>query len=286
MAAPIQIWAKQVRAKVWDFTSMAADDSAVRLNKLLSRVLQVPVSFPDIDGGYHLLYNNQPNLQLGADGYDNYQAPVHVDTGDSIFSRRMWVKGSMMFYRPVAPNQFLHSQEVVSHTRHIGDQMFVTIERRFSHKHQSPEPAVVESRTLMYTNSRFKPHTPSSSRIMPEYSHHLQISSTDIMQYSCLTSNLHKIHYDKNYCQIEGLRDVIVQGPFMVTLAVAWFRTVFPHLRPVQISYKNAGPVYAHERCELLLKRASTNANMFVVEIVGAGKDVRLAGELVCDSEV
>lgn len=230
-------WRCSIANKTWHFADHAAAGPSSNLAHLLRECLSKYEPPTGVLGpGYHFLYANQPNTSLGTDWYDNYQAPT--DNGTQLYKRRMWVAGQIKFVRPIALGEPINCTETISGVRELGTNVFVTTKRDFG--------ALVETRTLMYTNEPFK--VKKSSPGGP-FSHEVQliVSPQQIARYCALTYNVHRIHHDLGYCREEEcLPGILVPGPMMVTLALG----VFHHttgLSIESIKYKNSLPVLANQ---------------------------------------
>mgnify|MGYP001040057652 CR=1 FL=1 len=266
----VKQWSNIIKKAQWDSIDTLSAGSTTHLYNLLLSIISVPCSNRTPQhlffNGFHFLYNNQPNINVAADGYDNYQAPVD-DTDKELFSRRLWVKGCVNFFPRSDQFNTIKCSERILNVRVMKESTFVNIERNFTTNDQS---ILNETRTLMYTNQPFVAN--NSSRALPtQVSHTLSItlSPTDLLKYSFLTYNLHKIHWDANYCQtVEKLPNVIVHGPFMVTLLLYWFNCKYPHLPIKSFAYKNLMPCFVNESLTLTMQEASPDN--FAMSIVNA----------------
>lgn len=197
--------------------------------------------------GFHFLFNNQVNLKLGSDGYDNYQAPVSPQ-GEQLYLRRLWARGEIQFIGLPKINTNTVCLESIRSVRMIEDDVFVTIVRNF-HDAATERELLVENRTLAYTNELYNP-SPVISKVIEDTGmvKDLCISYVDLLKYSMLTYNLHKIHFDQKYCRsIEDLPNTIVHGPLQVTLLLYWFGECFPDLNVSSFKYRTYEPCFPNE---------------------------------------
>ena len=242
-------WSRQLRHKSWVFEDIISPSSCnnliLLLNSFFPKNYQHDLfhlrSQETLPLGFHFLFNNQPNIDLGLDGYDNYQAPVIG--GRQIYQRRMWVKGLLEYEKMPKLNHFLACRESINSTRVMGNNAFVETRRDFLVEN---EFQFRELRALMYTNESHRPI--SSSKVLPSDDDNLfiNLSFSDILRYSFLTYNCHRVHYDQTYCrERENLPTIIVQGPFMVTILLHWFRLRFPTYQVKSFRYKNRAPWFS-----------------------------------------
>jgi 3-methylfumaryl-CoA hydratase len=122
----------------------------------------------------------------------------------------------------VAMNPILIGQKVSQETRmesveikdtNRGPAVFTTLSKIIKNKHGE---CLRESRKLVYLENT--PTLSSSQRVIkrnlqPDYSYSLIPSSICLFQYSALTFNSHKIHYDLDYAtRVEGYKNLLVHG--------------------------------------------------------------------------
>ncbi|CAR27329.1 hypothetical protein ZYGR_0I06030 [Zygosaccharomyces rouxii] len=205
--------------------------------------------------GESLLYFNPLLKQLSSDGYLDYQSPSRLLSNDSItWKRRVWAQGELESLKPLMMDQEYVCQESIKFVKKIRTDYFVCMQR--SILSLEGELNLRELRTLVYTNS------PVNDMIKPD---HLQgqvisqfkFSEMDIISYTLLSLNSHKVHWDKNYCQdVEGYRDIIVQGPFAVQVLMA-----FAHYHwkvPIsKVKYKNINFIYPEVNMDVCINERS-----------------------------
>lgn len=261
-------WSKNIKTKSWLSSDHISIGQTNHLINLLNSIFISKIPSPSngfLPMGFHFLFNNQSNNNLGSDGYDNYQAPYNVQTNKGLFSRRMWVKGSIINKkRPPAMGEIIDCRESISSVRYLSGMAFVDIKRNF---YKYNDSLLEENRTLIYTNEKF---ATNNSRcqidIADGISTTIKISRQDILKFSMLTYNMHKIHYDKIYCQqVENLPDIIVQGPFMVTLILHWFCNMNTACTIESFSYKNIEPCFVDQNVKLYCSQ--TDNNRFKLQI-------------------
>lgn len=248
---PVKRWTKQVLAQSWSFSDNLLLGRTQNLLELCQRITRVSpsTSSPDywFGHGFHFLNNTQNNQDLGVDGYDNYQAPKD-EKGTPIFRRRMWVGGTISnFGNPMALGEVIVCEEKIGLVKTIGGSTFVKIDRVFS----TTVPVLEELRTLVYTKEDFVENKKEME--LPQYPEEkleISLTRTDLRRYSALTNNLHKIHMDTEYARgYEHLPDVIVHGPFMVSLLLYWIGC----RQPIKsFKYKNIYPCVVGEPMTLV----------------------------------
>ena len=130
-------WGIAIKQKQWFIPDTLSVGLSNHLIDLLNKVLPENLYQPRLEiddgmlgvmygNGFHFLYNNQANNNLGSDGYDNYQAPT--SQGNQLYSRRLWVKGSINFgANIVRASDQLNCIEKIDSVRRLGLSTFVNI---------------------------------------------------------------------------------------------------------------------------------------------------------------
>jgi hydroxyacyl-ACP dehydratase HTD2-like protein with hotdog domain len=265
MSRAIHEWTHAIKQQRWTLKDNVSQGPTSNLVDLLNSVFthRIAPSTNLFYLGFHFLYTRQPNLTLGSDGYDNYQAPVDVSNKE-LYHRRMWVKGSLEFdYCPLISGTSLTTLEQVKSVRKLDESIFVNIQRNTL---VDSRLILRESRSLIYTNEPFTYRPVSRDFHSSDRSLTLQLDPHHLLKYSMLTYNLHKIHFDLDYCQqVEKLPNIVVHGPFMITLLLHWFNSTGTD-KVRSLDYKNIEPCFVNESLTLRLKQ--TEPKKYMVSIV------------------
>lgn len=201
--------------------------------------------------GETLLYFNPLLKQLSSDGYLDYQSPSKLLNDSSItWKRRVWAKGELESVKPLMMDQEYLCQERVNFAKKVGNDYFVSLQRCISSL--EGELKLRELRTLVYTNSPvsdlIQPN-PLQGRVIGQF----KFSEMDIISYTLLSLNSHKVHWNKNYCQdVEGYKDIIVQGPFAVQVLMAFAHSYW-NVPLSKVKYKNVNFIYPEVNIEVCI---------------------------------
>lgn len=223
--------------------------------------------------GYAFILCNQSNSAIGADGYDDYQAPF----GDeALFARRMWASGSMDYTGPEPQvGDAVQCVEKVLSVRQVQNSVFVRINRDFC---TNRGPFLAEIRTLVYTNEKYSVSAREGGLREPLLADMLatgsdlqsaqdaaetgaknallgprvRFSENQVLSFSMLSANLHKIHFDREHCRTEGLRGPVVQGSFLAAAGLAALGLVRPHQHVRLFKYTNRRPLYCGQQTALI----------------------------------
>lgn len=280
----LSTWAKAIKTSTWVWKDSYSPGPVAHLSLLLQEIVQKPP--PPKLYGYSFLFNNQTNSDLGADGYDNYQAPQFE--GKALYSRRMWVSGLIEYPGdPPKVNDQILCTELVTSVRSVNNSVFVSISRNFL---GSVGPVMSETRALVYTNEKYKQTEDAGQKDKgasdgtqsdevndiarlaeselflaealssknkglegPYQPLLLKFTLDQVRRYCALTYNLHKIHLDKAYCVLENLKDVVVPGPMLVLTLLYYYSTLNPEAKIQSFKYRNSEPCYVDENVKLVI---------------------------------
>jgi 3-methylfumaryl-CoA hydratase len=181
---------------------------------------------------------------LGPDGHPRggFLPPI-PDRRRMFAGGRLRVAAPLAFDEPAEKRAAVVSTEV-KHGR-TGQLVFVTVR---SELHQRGRLAVVDEQDLVYRSgpATSRPVGPPASTVdgvafAPD--------AVGLFQFSALTANSHRIHYDRRYAQdVEGYPDLVVHGPLLV-LAMAERWRSDPSRRPIsELHYRLHQPVFLGER--------------------------------------
>ncbi|GAV53322.1 hypothetical protein ZYGR_0AI06060 [Zygosaccharomyces rouxii] len=213
-----------------------------RFQTLLNKRVTTLHSRHHLNLGESLLYFNPLLKQLNSDGYLDYQSPSKLLGDDSIaWKRRVWAQGELESLKPLMMDQEYVCQEKIKFAKKVRNDYFICVQRSISSL--EGELNLRELRTLVYTNSPVndiitKDHL--QGRVIGQF----KFSEMDIISYTLLSLNSHKVHWSKNYCQdVEGYKDIIVQGPFAVQILLAFAHSHW-QVPLSKVKYKNVNFIY------------------------------------------
>lgn len=198
--------------------------------------------------GWHWLYFNEPMRasRLGTDGHEERGAFMPaVD-----LPRRMWAGGTLRSLKPVliGARAELRSEVLDVKEKHgkSGRLVFVTVGNTVV---QDGHACVQEEQVIVYTGSSPAPPTPAPQAHVPapEWTRTFLPTTTTLFQFSALTWNPHRIHYDHPYAtRQEGYPGLLVHGPLTALLLLDAARRLAP-APPAHFRYRALEPLYAGE---------------------------------------
>ncbi|KAJ2980194.1 hypothetical protein NUW58_g7013 [Xylaria curta] len=102
---------------------------------------------------------------------------------------------------------------------------------------------------------------------------------TLLFQYSALSYNAHRIHFDRSYCrEAEGHKDLLVHGPLSLTLMLSVLQSQLAREGDVcefidSISYRHLAPLYVNQPMRICVKlQEPTAAKHGKEDLVGKGQ--------------
>ena len=202
--------------------------------------------------GWHWLYFHEaiPVSELGTDGHPargTFLPPVHAP-------QRMWAGGRLKAIKPVLLGQ---GARLVSTVRSVeekegrsGRLTFV----RVAHEVHQNGLAVEEEQVLVYRAAQGAsprpPGVPPAPGADPEWSTPFSPSRVMLFQFSALTYNAHRIHYDHPYVTSqEGYEDLLVHAPLT---ALALLDAATRHGEPpTSFGYRALAPLFVDQTVSL-----------------------------------
>lgn len=101
-------------------------------------------------------------------------------------------------------------------------------------------------------------HSPKPAKVIfqdAKYNRDYVQTPITLFRFSALTFNGHKIHYNKDWCQIvEGHRDLVVHGPLnLINMVNLWRDVKGGDVQPKKITYRATSPLYAGEKYRVMM---------------------------------
>ncbi len=190
---------------------------------------------------------------LGIDG--------HIKPGNNIipnsgFPRRMWGGGDIVFFKPLKIGMRVSREVTLADIKYKtgSSGKFCIIQVRNDYKNKG-NILLTENQNLIYLPSREK-FTQSGTKENYDLSSLKKenaFNSQQLFQYSALTMNSHRIHYDLDYCKtIEFYPNLVVHGPLMAQQLVDLADEKFNgDLKNFQ--FKALNPIFVEEKFSMNL---------------------------------
>lgn len=183
-----------------------------------------------------------PTSQLSPDGYHDPCLP----TPPKPFTARMWGSGEIKWRNPVFIGaNILQVAAVETNPQYKrgknGDFIVSTYTNRWCDAENPSQIAAEETVNYIHRDPAniLKPHTPDPSIKQPVHGVDfdferpvLDLTEAVLFRYSAVTWNSHRIHYDRQYAQSEGYKDLLVHGPLQATLALDLLGAVSQAIAP------------------------------------------------------
>ncbi|HEV7980374.1 FAS1-like dehydratase domain-containing protein [Amycolatopsis sp.] len=170
--------------------------------------------------------------------------------------RRMFAGGRLAWHAPILIGDEVTRRSsvrgVVVKDGSSGETAFVTVGHEISH---GDRLLVVEEQDIAYRSqpvgqAQGSPRRPASATPAQDPGHDLEIRfATDpvvLFQFSALTFNSHRIHYDHEYVtSVEGYPGLVVHGPLLALLLLEVPRRHRPGERFSSFSYRLSKPAFS-----------------------------------------
>ena len=196
--------------------------------------------------GWHWLYFN-PFVQRRNIGHDG-----HPKRGGFLpnvtLPRRMWAGGRLTYHAPLIVGQSTEKlseiKDVTAKSGRAGALVFVTVLHKLS---QDGVICIEEEQDIVYREAPAKGAPKPTPAAAPQEASRAQEITPDpvlLFRYSALTSNGHRIHYDRTYAQQEeDYHDLVVHGPLTATL-LQGFATAGTGARLMQFDFRGMAPLF------------------------------------------
>ncbi|WP_294610219.1 MaoC family dehydratase N-terminal domain-containing protein [uncultured Roseovarius sp.] len=196
--------------------------------------------------GWHWLYFNPFVLRrnVGSDGHPKRGGFLP----DVALPRRMWAGGRLVYHAPLTIGKEAEKTSeilaVKEKSGRAGQLVFVTVRHRLS---QDGTVCIEEEQDIVYREAA----TPGSPKPEPApapggatRSETVTPDPVLLFRYSALTSNGHRIHYDRIYARDEeDYRDLVVHGPLTATL-LQTFATAAQGGRLARFEFRGMAPLF------------------------------------------
>ena len=208
--------------------------------------------------GWHWLYFKDPlrASHIGPDGHESRGAFMP----DVDLPRRMWAGGTLQSSRPVsigAPAELTSEVNDITEKRGKGGRLvFVTVGHTLR---QGGRACVREEHVIVYreadsplATSLTRPETAPAEATPFTWQESFLPTTVTLFQFSALTHNSHRIHYDHPYVtEEEGYPGLLVHGPLtaLVLLDAAQRHSPAPVSR---FRYRALAPLYVNEPITLV----------------------------------
>jgi len=170
--------------------------------------------------------------------------------------RRMWAASRIQFNAPLYLGETVQKQSGVTAVKFkqgaSGPLLFVNVDHQYS---VGAELRISEQQTLVYvgtepelnveSKTESNAETENHAHIEPgEWSRRIQPDPVLLFRYSALTSNTHRIHYDREYAMnVEGQPGLLVHAPLTATLMSGLLHEHIPGLRMSEFSFRALRPL-------------------------------------------
>ena len=201
-----------------------------------------------------------PLAEAGADGH---QALGHF-LPDLGLPRRMWAGGRFTFHRPLEVGAEVVRRSQVSKVEQkegrSGPIAFVTVAHRWS---DASGLLIDEEQDIVYRRADAPPGATQPAPGDETLSRTMSAGPVLLFRYSALTFNGHRIHYDRDFCAVEGYDGLVVHGPLLATLLLDLLRIEGGRL-PKTFAFRAMAPVTADTPFALCARIEGDSARLWV----------------------
>jgi len=208
---------------------------------------RAPVAGEGLPPGWHWLFFNPfvRQSEIGADGHPK-RGGFLPDVG---LPRRMWAGGRLTYHAPLpVGSEAQKESEIVNlsaKSGRAGRLVFVTVRHRIG---TGGQLCIEEEQDIVYREAP----APDAPKPQPAPAPDGAVWSEEVVpdpvllfRYSALTSNGHRIHYDRPYATgEEGYPGLVVHGPLLATLLQDFAQQCRPGATLSRFSFRGMAPVF------------------------------------------
>ncbi len=200
--------------------------------------------------------------QLGRDGHPRVGGLI-PDLG---LPRRMWAGGRLEFHAELKPGVAATKMSVLERAeRKTGRSGALAVVRLRHEIRQDRALVVTDWQDLIYREeasgqTASRPEAAPTDEVFCETR---AFSTTELFRYSALTSNGHRIHYDRDYAQqVEGYPGLVVHGPLLAQYLMLMAERELGGF--TTFSFRARAPVFDFEQVALCAKPGADGLEMWV----------------------
>ncbi|MCC2654973.1 MAG: acyl-CoA dehydrogenase [Panacagrimonas sp.] len=208
-------------------------------------------------GHWLLFLPDAPQSTLGPDGHPRrggFLPPIELPN-------RLWAGSAVTLHRPIPVGSTLQKRTTIAaidaKNGRSGPLVFVTL----LHEVLVDGVLAIEDRQEVAYRSTLPASEPASAALSadprtPDRVRTLVPDAVQLFRYSAITFNAHRIHYDLPYTrEIEGHRDLVVQGPYIAALLLDHLLRSEPGLIVRTFRCRARRPAYAGSALHLNLRK-------------------------------
>lgn len=212
--------------------------------------------------------------EMGVDGHPKRG----IFLPDIALPKRMWAQSTFSFLKDIEVGDEMtrksHVESIEEKTGKSGKLAFVRVCHEIFDK--SNALSIVEKQDIVYKEKKdnerlneipMEDHDSHSSKVV-------SYSMTELFQFSALTYNAHRIHYDADYCrEEEKYWGVVVHGPFLALTLMEFFHSeTRGHYKVDTFKFRAVRPCFQGDKIELHFKTATEGNVKLWANTVGDGK--------------
>jgi 3-methylfumaryl-CoA hydratase len=227
--------------------------------------------------GHWVYFDRWPReSELGPDGHrrrGSFMPPVTLP-------RRMFAGGRVTFHQPLylegVAERVASIASIRAKTGVSGQLLFVTVRYEVFGRDGL---AIEEEQDIVYAGEREATPSPASqpAEAVSEPSESARFCRTIwpdpvlLFRFSALTSNSHRIHYDRQYAtEVEGYPGLVVHGSLQAMLLMDLVREYFPLEIVTRFSFRSRKPLFDTDQFECVARPADSGVELLTRDQDGA----------------
>jgi 3-methylfumaryl-CoA hydratase len=251
---------------------LSSDIAAARQATLLAALLdqaEPPWREGELPPLAHWLLFPPTALQsaIGTDGH-----PRRSDEG---LPRRMWAGSRIRFLAPLPLDSAVEREttqlSLVDKTGRSGKMQFLTLRHLVR---VNGVTAIEEDQDIVYREAvapgASAPPPPTTLVQLPPFTRPMQADPVQLLRFSALTFNAHRIHYDRPYAmEVEGYPGLVVHGPYIATLLMDLYLRRHPGAQVAAFTFRAMRPIFDMDPFTLGLTEDTQGGDLVAIDHMG-----------------
>lgn len=195
----------------------------------------------------------------------------------------MWAGGRLCFGSPlrIGVPALRRSTVIAASRKHgrSGPLVFVTVRHELTQG--ADEPLLVEEHDIVYRGPRIGVAAPTQAPAGETWRREVSLDLVTLFQYSALTFNSYRIHYDPDYAvRQEDYPGAVVHGPLLATMLLDLVARNQPASRVTTFSFRALAPLFAGDVISLTAA-LDPGGGMVRLWAAGTGRGLAMEAEAV-----
>ena len=195
--------------------------------------------------------------KIGKDGHPKKGEHIPDIEGQGL---RMWAGSRFWFHKELYASRYAKKESKVSNVLEkngrSGKLVFVLVRHEY---YQDGSHILSEEQNIVYKQTQQTDitvadvnSTLSRPHKKAQWSETIEPNPVMLFNFSALTFNAHRIHYDRDFCKNDfGFPGLVLHGPLIAILLIDLIRKNIPMAKVVEYSFRVNGPIFDFQKFKI-----------------------------------